>query len=128
MLSGLVRIQGTASDPTLTSYTIEVENDQKPTAWITITSQSAGVNSGELGAWDTTAVPDGGYRLRLSGVDSNGYESQILLSVQVDNTQPTAVIQRPEQMVSERWIASGTIAIRATVSDQNLESYRLEYG
>ncbi|MDP6998424.1 MAG: Ig-like domain-containing protein [Candidatus Poribacteria bacterium] len=128
VLSGLVRIQGTASDPTLTSYTIEVESQPKPTSWTTITSQGTVVNFGELGAWDTTAVSDGDYRLRLSGLDSNGYQSQILLSVQVDNTPPTAVIQRPEQMVNERWIASGTIAIRGMASDQNLKSYRLEYG
>ena len=68
VLSGLVRIQGTASDPTLTSYTIEVESQPKPTAWTTITSQGTGVNFGELGAWDTTTVSDGDYRLRLSGL------------------------------------------------------------
>jgi len=50
VLSGLVRIQGTASDPTLTSYTIEVESQPKPTAWTTITSQGTVVNFGELGA------------------------------------------------------------------------------
>ena len=50
VLSGLVRIQGTVSDPTLTSYTIEVESQPKPTAWTTITSQGTGVNFGELGA------------------------------------------------------------------------------
>ena len=128
VLSGLIRIQGTVSDPTLTSYTIEVESDQKSAAWTPIVSQVTGVNSGELGAWDTTAVSDGGYRLRLSGVDSNGYQSQVLLSVQVDNTPPIAIIQRPEQVVNDRWIASGKIAIRGTASDQNLESHRLEYG
>ena len=61
-------------------------------------------------------------------MDSNGYESQILLSVQVDNTAPTAIIQRPEQMVNDRWITSGKIAIRGTANDQNLESHLLEYG
>ena len=128
VLSGLVRIQGTVSDPTLTSYSIDVASDQKPAAWTPIASQGTGVNSGELGAWDTTAVSDGGYRFRLSGADSNGYQSQVLLSVQVDNTPPTAIIQRPEQMVNERWIASGTIAIRGTASDKNLKNHQLEYG
>ena len=120
--------KATASDLTLINYTIEVESQPKPTTWTTITSQGTGVNFGELGAWDTTAVSDGDYRLRLSGQDSNGYESQVLLSIQVDNTPPTAMIHKPEQMVNERWIASGKIAIRATANDQNLESHRLEYG
>ena len=93
-----------------------------------MTSQGTGVNFGELGAWDTTAVSDGSYRLRLSGLDSNGYESQVLLSVQVDNTPPTAMIQRPEQMISDRWIASGQITIRGTANDQNFKGYRLELG
>ncbi|MDP6998835.1 MAG: two-component regulator propeller domain-containing protein, partial [Candidatus Poribacteria bacterium] len=128
VLAGLVRIQGTASDPTLTSYTIEVASDQKPTAWTTIASQGASVNFGELGAWDTTSALDGDYRLQLSGLDNNGYQSQLLLSVQVDNTQPIAIIQRPELMVGGHWIASGTIAIQGTASDQNLKSYQLEYG
>ena len=38
------------------------------------------------------------------------------------------MIQRPEQMVNERWIASGQITIQGTAVDQNLESYWLEYG
>ena len=43
--------KATASDLTLINYT----------------SQGTDVNFGELGAWDTTAVLDGDYRLRLSG-------------------------------------------------------------
>ena len=59
--------KATASDLTLINYTIEVESQPKPTTWTTITSQGTDVNFGELGAWDTTAVLDVDYRLRLSG-------------------------------------------------------------
>ena len=128
VLSGLVRIQGTASDSTLTNYKIDIEEQKNLGKWTTITSQTTVVNFGELGTWDTTLVPDGNYRLRLNGVDSNGYESQIFLSIKVDNSHPIAMIQTPEKIINELWIVSGLVSIEGTASDQNFESYWLEYG
>ena len=128
VLSGLIRVQGTVSDPTLTSYKLKVESGLNSTNWTTITSQSTSINFGELGTWNTTTISDGDYRLQLIGQDSNGYQSQVSLQVRIDNTQPTAIIQQTEQMMGDRWITSGLVNIEGTATDQNFDSYSLEYG
>lgn len=80
-----------------------------------------------LGQWNTrsgaAAVPDGSYRVRLTGFDTCGNSRTFLRDITVDNTAPTAVITSPRSC--ER--VEGVIQVRGTASDAHLAGWALQY-
>ena len=66
-VAGYVTITGSASHPRFLQYALEWGPEPNPSnLWYPITApRSTIVLNGILGAWNTTSVPDGNYRLRL---------------------------------------------------------------
>jgi hypothetical protein len=65
-LIGVVTVQGTAASPNFQRYRLEyaVQGSLEP-EWFAIVEIAQQVTNGTLALWDTTAVPDGVYQLRL---------------------------------------------------------------
>ena len=76
---GLLQISGTVEVDNLISYTLDFsfqqDNDQ---AWFLISKGNTSVVNGILGEWDTSTIPDGNYKLRLT-VNRNTDEPLILV-------------------------------------------------
>jgi hypothetical protein len=82
-----------------------------------------GVQNDPLATWDTTALPDGLYELRVSGLTRCGNGAQVTLPVIVDNTPPTAVISTPLNCEN----LDGIVQIVGTAQDANLAGWSLQY-
>ncbi len=93
-LFGVVQIVGTASSPTLQSYRLEYLSLIEANAqWQPIGKPvSQQVVNNVLGQWDTTALPEGGYQLRLRLTLRNGdVLEDYARDLKVSNRQPTAL-------------------------------------
>ncbi len=80
MVSGIVKLEGTANIPDFGFYKYEIARPGE-TAWLSINAGDKIVKSGELGEWVTTVLPPGDYLLRLVVTDNKG------------STKPACVIQ-----------------------------------
>lgn|GEM_PF-3687142 len=108
MLTGQVTLSGTASDATSGLDTVEVSLDGGAT-WLAAT----GTDTWTL-VWDTTASPDGVYDVQVRAVDVAGnIETPSNITVQVDNTPPTTLIDSPTAAALLR----GTVTISGTAAD-----------
>src|SRR5262249_53759590 len=93
-VKGIVEIRGTAADARFQSYQVLVR-PSGATSWeapqATSIGQSASpVVSGTLANWNTTALPDGLYDIRLSITDTLGLVGVTQVSIVVDNHTPFA--------------------------------------
>jgi hypothetical protein len=76
-----------------------------------------------LGSWNTRAVADGDYQVRLIGTDDCGNAATNQVTVTVDNTAPIAVITAPTPCSAR----NGLIQVFGTASDAHLGSWVLQY-
>jgi hypothetical protein len=85
-LSGLVSVRGRATSPDFVRYRLEWGSGNSPSSWSAITAASEEVSSGLLGQWDTRALRDGTYTLRLVLEDGGLGERYFQIPVQVDQS------------------------------------------
>lgn len=76
-----------------------------------------------LGSWNTRAVPDGAYDVRLRPVDDCSNTSSAQVTISVDNTIPTTVITSPRPCAH----VEGVVDVMGTVNDAHLAGWVLEY-
>ncbi len=124
VISGDIEIIGTAEDPTLTNYVLEYRRAPEGDWKIITNVASNGVREGVLGVWDTRRIEDGGYQIRLTGYDDNGYSSSISVSLVVDNTPPIIDLTSP----SDGEVVPGAVEteIRGTAWDVNFKRFTIE--
>jgi hypothetical protein len=93
---GTVNITGTAASPGFDHYELAFAYDPNPTDnWFEIVPPSnIPVTDGLLGAWDTTAITDGVYmlRLRVYNTGSKTPVDVIVRGITVQNDSPTPTI------------------------------------
>ncbi len=89
-VSGTISLSGTATDP---GGVLTTTFEYRPTgaaAWTTLCTDTTAPYT--CPGLDTTLVPDGSYDLRMQATDNYAHTSiSAVLTVQVDNTAPTAV-------------------------------------
>jgi len=87
--TGALPVQGTADDSiSFYNYVLEYGAGASPASWTQITSSTTPVTAGLLGTWDTTAVADGLYTIRLTATDRAYNTATDSVQVNVDNTYP----------------------------------------
>jgi hypothetical protein len=101
---GQVDIRGTATDARFEAYRVEVRAEGAA-SWdsleATVVEQSSTpVAGGTLATWDTRALPDGSYDLRLSITDTLGLVGNAQVTVIVDNEAPFADVTAPARVVA----------------------------
>ena len=98
-VSGVVLIEGTATDPNFLRYELSFFKEFDPLGdWVVFATGDRPVTNGVLASWDTMIgrdigapfYPDGTYRLRLRVVrqDSN-YDEYYVLGLSLSNENPT---------------------------------------
>jgi hypothetical protein len=90
-LRGQVAIMGSASVGSFQFYKVEFGVGPNPQQWAVIGElHDSPVINGQLAIWDTAAMPDGVYTLRLQAVKQDGnWEEFLVRQVVVANTLPT---------------------------------------
>ena len=88
---GLVVVKGSATIESFQFYKVEFGRGASPTDWHVIGSTTPRpVVEGVLAQWDTTALPDGVYTLRLQVVKNDGnYQEYYVRQLVVANKRPT---------------------------------------
>jgi hypothetical protein len=82
------------------------------------------VSHDPIATWATASgVADGDYVLRAMGADNCDNWATETVSVTVDNTRPIAEITSPEACAH----VEGSVEVRGTAADANIESWTLEY-
>lgn len=81
IVQGLLTISGTVSAFGFSSYELAFAYEDDPTqTWFVLTNSSQPVFEDELGTWDTTALTDGNYILRLKVSLLDGTEQDMRVS------------------------------------------------
>jgi hypothetical protein len=89
-VTGVVNLTGMATGPNFDRYQIEIAPITAPESFQLIAGpfRSAQPN-GTLGTWDSTTVPNGGYRLRLAAFATDGGYRYDTIDIGVNNIIPT---------------------------------------
>jgi hypothetical protein len=86
VLQGQFRITGTADAPDFTSAELSFAYDSTAAnGWFEIQTIDQPILDGELGSWDSTAITDGDYLLRLRVSTQSGSSSEAVVHVQIRN-------------------------------------------
>ena len=126
---GLLQIVGTIEVVDLKSFVLEFSfqqnNDQ---AWFTINKGNTVIVDGILGEWDTSTIPDGNYKLRLT-VNRKTAEPLILVvegvrvrnysQIETNTPIPTSQILTTTPTAAEITTISSTVEIRQTPTPFN---------
>lgn len=91
---GLMCMDGTVFDPyCFDHYTVEYK-PLNGVYTLLLNSDSYVIND-PIVTWDTTAVPDGAYGLRVIGTTTCGNTKSATRTIEIDNTPATAMIEKP---------------------------------
>ncbi len=103
-LRGAIQISGTAASPAFASANLAFAYPKDASnTWFPIAIIDQPVLNGDLGTWDTTAISDGEYVLRLQVSSIDGTQMEFKVSVQVRNyTSPVATPPSPTPTVFPR--------------------------
>ncbi|MFQ6044320.1 MAG: hypothetical protein ACE5PV_25995, partial [Candidatus Poribacteria bacterium] len=137
IVSGVVKIVGTAEDDNFERYEVAFRKEGDGNDWQKIplgqTSQTIAHESftpkknSLLAVWNTfqgTSPLNGDYVILLTAYDKSGHEKSVKRTVIVDNKAPEAFIVKPvnyQQVSSE-------VRIIGTADDENFREYVIEYG
>src|SRR5512135_1566327 len=89
-LQGLVAIKGTTDVPNFSSAELSFAYSPDPTdTWFTIQTASLPVSGDVIATWDTTAITDGDYVVRLRVNLQDGSTSDTVITVHIRNYTPT---------------------------------------
>ena len=130
-VNGLVPIIGRANSDGFTRYTLEWARGVAPTAWSTISSSVTPVTGGSLGSWDTRALANGTYTLRIRLEDKKAGISQYAIPVVVDNGGGGAIDSAPVLQISaptDGAAVSGRVAITGLAASGRFIDVRTEVG
>jgi hypothetical protein len=122
-----VAITGTARDPEgFDHYDVEyASNINGP--WTLISTSTSQVTSGTLASWNTTAISQGYYYIRVSAFNEAGLDSQVTTLNFVDKQFDTVDLRSPGAGA----ILGGGICFDGTISDGNgtgsFNHYTIEY-
>ncbi|MFQ5854897.1 MAG: hypothetical protein ACE5LU_04545 [Anaerolineae bacterium] len=92
-LRGFVTIEGSASIGEFQFYKVEYSTADQPDLWRAISqTYNRPIINGALDRWNTPALPDGEYNLKLTAVDVRGQEicRYLVRNLSIANTQPAA--------------------------------------
>jgi subtilisin family serine protease len=116
-------ILGTVSGTGFVDYTVKYAAAGEAT-WNLITTATTPVSNGLLASWDTSALPDGDYLIKLTVTDTLGRNITDVVGVTVDGYE--TIISFPTQLVSQGNI--DIVGSAETKNDIPFESYLLEWG
>ena len=129
-VSGTVTIGGRATSPDFSSYTVEWGRGMSPESWLLLQESTSAVNAGALAQWDTTAVTDGTYTVRVRLDDEERGQLWYSVPVTVANGEEAAAYDRapiaqisvpaPDEVLSGQAILRG-VAYSARLRDVTID-------
>ncbi|MCG2796750.1 MAG: hypothetical protein L6427_12990, partial [Actinomycetia bacterium] len=121
LIAGEVQIEGTATCPDFSRYTLSFAPEGDPENWTQIGEYQEPVKKGLLGTWDTSVLPDGPFHLRLTVFSTSGPKAQDQIGVGIDNNPPHVSISSPP----DGSVVGETFDVVGTVTDAYLHHWKL---
>ncbi|KAF0133962.1 MAG: peptidase S8/S53 subtilisin kexin sedolisin [Candidatus Saganbacteria bacterium] len=122
-VKGEIAISGYADGLDFEKYSIYIGSGSSPSSYRTLYSSTSQVVNGTLFSFNTTATNDGTHTIKLESVSNTPYTVEASVVIHIDNAPPIAEITSPQTLTS----AEGTISIKGSASDENIDYYLLEY-
>lgn len=99
-LRGLIQIQGAMDAPNFSSaelaFTFDANASDPAAAWFPVQTFSQPPADSALAAWDTTAVTDGDYTLRLRVFLQDGsFQDALITGLKIRNNEPLSTVTAP---------------------------------
>jgi len=116
--SSQVPVAGSANGEQFQRYVLEFGAGILPTSWTTITSASNPIQSGLLGTWNASSLPDGTYTFRLTATKADGTTYDDLHQLTLDRV---ALISPEPQSL----LRGGDIAITGIANPGTFQSYAI---
>ena len=131
-VSGSVAIGGRATSPDFVSYAVEWGHGPTPATWQLLHESSDPVTAGLLAEWDTTALTDGAYTLRIRLEDAERGRLWFSAPVSVSNGDeaagydraPIAQIAQPPSGAE----LSGEVTLRGVAFSTRLREVTIDIG
>lgn len=128
IVAGITCVDGTVWDRCFDAYTVMYRPQgggaYTPVEATNPTYGSTVLNDPLAGSgWDTMVLSDGDYDLRVQSLDLCGHSAEIVRTVTVDNTPPTAVIKVPLSCTT----LEGVVEIQGTANDAAFDHWVLQY-
>ena len=131
-VSGSVMIGGRATSPEFVSYAVEWGRGPNPASWQLLQESSDPVTAGVLAEWDTTALTDGAYTLRIRLEDTERGRLWFSAPVSVSNGDeaagydraPIAQIAQPQSDAE----LSGQVTLRGVAFAIQLREVTIDVG
>lgn len=123
---GALTVSGVARGIGFASYTLDYGAGALPTAWTTIrtsTTQTAGT----LGTFDTSALADGMYDVRLTAVNTTGQAFVDRIQIVVHTVYILSPVPPPTPTASTTFKNGATIAITGTAVGANFENFAVDW-
>ncbi|WP_440956329.1 Ig-like domain-containing protein [Methanosarcina sp. Mfa9] len=119
---GTVELIGNATDEAhFNNYSVDW-SDASGVNWTEIYNSTTACE-GTLAVWNTTALTDGEYIVRLTVTDKASNTKTSTSDVKVDNELPIAAIAEPIEGAH----VCGNISINGSADDENLKNYTVEW-
>lgn len=123
-VGGQVEIRGNATDENFNYFRLDFGEGTDPSRWNRIGDDREEEGRGiDLGTWDTRALEDGLYTLRLTMVRQDTSIEVAFQQVTVDNTPPTIRLLNPTDRQTYSAGSIGTLELVAEVAD----NYQIAY-
>ncbi|MYD65530.1 MAG: hypothetical protein F4X26_06065 [Chloroflexi bacterium] len=131
-VAGTVTIGGRAISPDFSSYTVEWGRGMSPDSWLLVHESTSAVNAGALAQWDTTAVTDGTYTVRVRLDDEERGQLWYSVPVTVANGEEAAAYDRaPIAQIAEptpEEVLSGQAILRGVAYSAQLREVTIDVG
>ena len=124
-LRGSASIQGSATAPSFARYQVIYASEPDLTNWVVINAAIQPVPNGTLAVWNTRAVPDGKYTLKLQvfSADGSAVESSVDNITLANNaTTPTVIAPSAGAVVSSTSVATDSTSqfLPSSISNINI--------
>lgn len=116
---------GSISDSCSQNYRVDFNNGSGPFTPINPAqpTYTGNIIKDTIANWNTGALPDGSYTVRVQGTTACGNTSVVTRAVSIDNTPPVALITSPPPCSN----VCGNIPIVGTAFDTNISGWSLQY-
>jgi hypothetical protein len=125
--SPIMTVAGVAQGPGFGSYILDYGLGDDPTNWLTLATGSNAVNHSTLGTFQTSALPDGRYTIRLRALNLGGVSFEDRIQITVDYDFITTPSRPAWPSVASVYKPGASIAVVGTAAGLNFREFRVEW-
>ncbi|HXR47191.1 MAG TPA: S8 family serine peptidase [Candidatus Limnocylindrales bacterium] len=125
--SPTMTVAGVAQGPGFGGYILDYGPGDNPINWLTLATGSSPVNHSDLGTFQTSALPDGLYTIRLRALSLGGGSFEDRIQITVDYDFITTPSRPAWPSVATEYKPGASISVVGTAAGLNFRQFRVEW-